>query len=262
MDLIARWGLYRRDIEDWERKPLANQTWTNLRPFIQEAYQRHLTSGTITSTQNGYPQSNRFAGLVTNKDSDDNTADTITGTIHLHMANFTAQTTATLNEHATQMNASLQQLAADTFQLHQQQQAIMNQMTMMSLGGAYQGAAEWSHYNKSHTHHHNHRSTNPQHYPNINKGTTICLRNLEGVDAWQDATVDAVAAGADTHMDEAAHRNPYHMLEVHSYSRTFKEECGKDNTLPAKCIRTKQSGTQTRTCATCAASMSKIGTRG
>jgi hypothetical protein len=66
-------------------------------------------------------QSNRFAGLTTNKDSDNDTADKIAGTISLHMVNLTAQTTATLNEHATQMNASLQQLAANTAQLHQRQ---------------------------------------------------------------------------------------------------------------------------------------------
>jgi hypothetical protein len=52
------------------------------------------------------------------------------------MANLTAQTMATLNKHKTQMNASLQQLVANTSQLHQQQQTIMNQMTMMSFGGA------------------------------------------------------------------------------------------------------------------------------
>jgi len=49
--LIARCGLYQRDLEDWERKPLVDQTWINLRLFIQEAYQRHLTSGTIMSAQ-------------------------------------------------------------------------------------------------------------------------------------------------------------------------------------------------------------------
>ncbi len=76
--------------------------WINLHPFIQEAYQQHLTSGTITSTQSGYAQSNSFAGLATNKDSDDDTdtADTIAGTIYLHMANLSAQTMATLNKHA------------------------------------------------------------------------------------------------------------------------------------------------------------------
>ncbi len=27
--------LYQRDLEDWEHKPIADQTWINLRPFIQ-----------------------------------------------------------------------------------------------------------------------------------------------------------------------------------------------------------------------------------
>jgi hypothetical protein len=67
LDLIARCGLYQHNIEDWEQKPLANQTWINLCPFIQEAYQQCLTSGTITLTQSGYVQSNFFAGLSTNK---------------------------------------------------------------------------------------------------------------------------------------------------------------------------------------------------
>ncbi len=58
----------------------------------------------------------------------------------MHIANLTAQTTATLDKQATQTSASLQQLVANTAQLHQQQQAIMNQMAMISLGGAYQGA--------------------------------------------------------------------------------------------------------------------------
>ena len=101
--------------------------WINLYPFIQEAYQGRLTLGTITSTQGGYAQSNCFAGLATNEDSDNDTADTIAVTIYLHMVNLTAQTTATLNKQATQMNTSLQQLAAINAQLHQQQQAIMNQ---------------------------------------------------------------------------------------------------------------------------------------
>jgi hypothetical protein len=51
IDLLAHCGLYH-----WERKPSADQTWINLRPFIQEAYQRGLTSGTITSAQGGFAQ--------------------------------------------------------------------------------------------------------------------------------------------------------------------------------------------------------------
>jgi hypothetical protein len=126
LDLIARSDLYQRNIEGWERKPLANQMWINLCPFIQEAYQRCLTSGTITSMQSGYTQGNRFAVLATNKSSDNNTVDTITGTIHLRMANLIAQMAATLNKQATQTNTSLQQLVVKTSQHQQQQQAIMN----------------------------------------------------------------------------------------------------------------------------------------
>ena len=133
IDLLARSGLYQRDLEDWERKPIVDQTWINLRPFIQEAYQRRLTSGTITSAQGGFTPANRFAGLATDGDSDDDTAETIAGTINSHLANFTAQTTATINEHASQTNASIQQLAANATQLHQQQQAMMNQMAMLTL---------------------------------------------------------------------------------------------------------------------------------
>jgi hypothetical protein len=70
LDLIARCGLYQHDIEDWERKLLADQMWINLCPFIQEAYQQRLASETITSTQCGYAKNNHFAGLTTNKDSD------------------------------------------------------------------------------------------------------------------------------------------------------------------------------------------------
>jgi hypothetical protein len=70
LDLIAQCGLYQRDIVDYEQKPLANQTWINLCPFIQEAYQQRLTSGTFTSMQSGYAQCNHFASLATNKDSD------------------------------------------------------------------------------------------------------------------------------------------------------------------------------------------------
>jgi hypothetical protein len=91
--------------------------------------------------QGGYAQSNCFAGLATNEDSDNDTADTIAETNDWHMANLTAQTTTTLNKKATQTHTSLQQLAANDAQLHQQQQAIMSRMAMISLGGAYQSIA-------------------------------------------------------------------------------------------------------------------------
>jgi hypothetical protein len=141
IDLLGCCGLYQCDLEDWECKPIGDQTWINLRLFIQEAFQRRLTSGTITSSQGAFAQNNRFAGLATDVDSSNDTAETIAGTINLHVANLAAQTAATINEHATQTNASLQQLTANTTQLHHQQQAMMNQMTMMVMNNSAEAGA-------------------------------------------------------------------------------------------------------------------------
>ena len=114
-------------------QPNADKTWINLRPHIQEAYQRPLTLGTVTSAQGVYAQNNCFAGLMTNEESNDDTANTIAGTITSHMAKIFEMTKASINEHTTQTNASLQQLAANTNQLQQQQQDIINQMAMMTM---------------------------------------------------------------------------------------------------------------------------------
>ena len=52
------------------------------------------------SVQGGFAQNNRFAGLATDVGSNDDTAETIVGTINSHMANLTTQMAATINEHA------------------------------------------------------------------------------------------------------------------------------------------------------------------
>ena len=70
----------------------------------------------------------QLAGLTRNEESTNNTADTIADTITTHMAKLSKMTTASNNKHSTQTNASLQQLAAKTNQLHQQQQDIINQI--------------------------------------------------------------------------------------------------------------------------------------
>jgi hypothetical protein len=120
IDLLTRSGMFVRDLEDWDRKPCTDQTWINLRPFIQESYQRRITPRTMTSVQEGYSGGgNRFAGLTTADEdiSDDDTAETIAGTINWHMANLSLQTAATLEASRTQVNASLQQMAATQAQL-------------------------------------------------------------------------------------------------------------------------------------------------
>ncbi len=130
IDLLTPCGLYQCDLDDWDRKPDAEKTWLNLRPFIQEAYQRCLASGNMTTGQGGYASRNRFAGFANNAGEDnvldDDTAKTITTTINSHMASLSAQTAASLEANAMQINASLQQLATNNAQLHQQQQSLMH----------------------------------------------------------------------------------------------------------------------------------------
>ena len=100
VDLFTRAGIYARDMDDWERKPPNEQTYYNLRPFIQAAYQRRLASGVITATASGYASNNQFAGLTADdKASDDDTAETIIESIISNMANLTASV-------LTQPNAS------------------------------------------------------------------------------------------------------------------------------------------------------------
>jgi hypothetical protein len=135
IDLLRRCGLYQHNLEHWERKPDAEKTWPNLCPFIQEVYQRCLTSGQMTTSQGGYTSPNHFAAFANATDKevlDNDTAETITTTINSHMANLSAQTAASLDANATQINASLQQLATNNAQLHQQQQLMMQQMAMLT----------------------------------------------------------------------------------------------------------------------------------
>ncbi len=140
IDLLTRCGMYQRNLDDWDRKPDAEKTWLNLRPFIQEAYHRHLASSNMTTDQGGYASRNHFAGFANNVAvddvSDDDTAETIAMTINSHMANLSAQTAASLEANATQINASLQQLATNNAQLHQQQQSLMQQMAMLTMNAA------------------------------------------------------------------------------------------------------------------------------
>jgi hypothetical protein len=76
------------------------------------------------AAQGGY--TNRYVGHPAEDEvSDNNTTETIVGTINLHMANLSLQTTASIKANATQINAKLQQLATNNKQLNLQQQAIL-----------------------------------------------------------------------------------------------------------------------------------------
>ncbi len=114
INLLTRSGMFVQDLEDWDRKPSADQMWINLRSFIQELYQRHITLGAMMSAQGGYTGGgNCFAGLTAEKDdvSDNDTAETIAGTTNSHMANLLLQTAATIEASRMQVNATLQQMA-------------------------------------------------------------------------------------------------------------------------------------------------------
>jgi hypothetical protein len=75
----------------------------------------------MTAGQGGYASHNCFASLTALDDiSDDDTVKMISGMLTLHMANLLAQTAASLKANATQIIASLQQLASNNIQLHQQ----------------------------------------------------------------------------------------------------------------------------------------------
>jgi hypothetical protein len=141
IDLLTRCSLYQHDLEDWDRKLDANKMWLNLCLFIQEAYQRCLALGTMTAGQGGYTSCNCFAPFQANNATDDNildnnTAETIAIAINSHMANLLAQTAASLKANATQINASLQQLATNNAQFHQQQQSLMQQMALLTTNAA------------------------------------------------------------------------------------------------------------------------------
>jgi hypothetical protein len=74
----------------------------------------------MTSVQGGYTGGgNRFAGLIAKEDdvSDNNLAETIAGTINLHMANLLLQTAVTIKASRTQVNATLQQMATNQAQV-------------------------------------------------------------------------------------------------------------------------------------------------
>jgi hypothetical protein len=94
IDLLTRSGMFVQDLKDWDRKLSADQTWINLHPFIQELYQRCITLGTMTSAQGGYTGGGNCFSVLTAKEddvSDKDTAETIAGTIILHMANLLLQ---------------------------------------------------------------------------------------------------------------------------------------------------------------------------
>ncbi len=59
INLLTGLGLYRRDMDNWDWKPNANKTYLLLCPFIQDAYQCHLSSGAMTTSQGAISSHNQ-----------------------------------------------------------------------------------------------------------------------------------------------------------------------------------------------------------
>jgi hypothetical protein len=117
--LLLGCGLYQRDFEEWDRKIAADKIWINLKPFIQEAYQRRLNATRNTSGQHGYVQ-NAFAVLEeSDDDEDDNVA-----TVIAQMAALTTQSQLTTASTA----ATTSSVTAAIHQLNSNQQVMMQQM--------------------------------------------------------------------------------------------------------------------------------------
>jgi len=117
--LLLGCGLYQRDFEEWDRKTAADKIWINLKPFIQEAYQRSLNTTSNTPGQHGYVQ-NAFA--VLEESDDDKDADV--ATVITQMAALTTQSQLT----AASTAATTSLVTAAIYQLNSNQHAMMQQM--------------------------------------------------------------------------------------------------------------------------------------
>jgi hypothetical protein len=136
-DLFTRAGIYTHDMDNWDGKANNTKTCFLFCLFIQDAYQCRLALGAITTGQGGFASFNRFASLTTvNNVSNNNTAETIAGTISSHMANLSvslsAQTTASNNANTSLIAPSHQQFAVNENMCNQQHQQMMQQFAMLS----------------------------------------------------------------------------------------------------------------------------------
>jgi len=127
--------LYQRDFEEWDRKTAAEKTWINLKPFIQEAYQRRLNATSNTSSQHGYVQ-NAFA--VLEELDDDKDADV--ATVIMQMAALTTQSQLTAASTAVKISlvtAAIQQLNSNQQTMMQHMATYVNANTARNLPAAH-----------------------------------------------------------------------------------------------------------------------------
>ncbi len=120
--LLLGCGLYQHNFEEWDRKIPANKICINLKPFIQEAYQRRLNAMANMAGQHRYMQ-NAFAALGDNSNDDDDVNNNV-ATITTHLAALTMQSQLT----AASTVATTASVTTAINQLASNQQAMMQMM--------------------------------------------------------------------------------------------------------------------------------------
>ena len=83
--LLLGCGLYQRDFKEWDDKSVADKVWTNLKPFIQEAYQQQLNATGNTAGKHRYMQNVLSILRESDEDKDEDVAPVI-----MQMATLTA----------------------------------------------------------------------------------------------------------------------------------------------------------------------------
>lgn len=108
--LLLTTGLYIRMFEEWDRMPMVDQTWIELRRMIQESFQRRLNATAPTAGGHGYaapPAHNNAFGAL-EETSDD---DSVTTAVATQVAALTYQSQLTASTAANQSQRQEQQLA-------------------------------------------------------------------------------------------------------------------------------------------------------
>jgi hypothetical protein len=128
--ILLTTGMYIRVFRDWDQLAKGAKTWIELHRIIQEAFQCRLNALAPTLGHQGYApalpfQQNAFNALAANN-LDDDTAKT--GTTQMAALTYQSHLTA-----ATAANSSLQALAQQQEQLHQNQHQIIEQLAALSI---------------------------------------------------------------------------------------------------------------------------------
>jgi hypothetical protein len=128
-------GLYTRNFEEWDKKQKADQVWTELKTFIQEAYTCRLNATNITAKQHGYVQ-NAYAALA--EESTDEEGNDVQ-TVITQMAALTTQSKIMAASNAVTTSlvmTAINQLAANQQAMLQQIAAFVNAARAPASGGA------------------------------------------------------------------------------------------------------------------------------